>query len=91
MAKPYWFGVTYTFDCPQCSKVSSEKVAVNSDTNEPEKVNAALKRERLFCQNCSAPLQGKAKVMVNVQPGTLEQLRKADFPLPEDLAQGKDE
>lgn len=90
MTTSYWFGVTYTFTCPKCSQVSNERIALNSGTNDPEKINAALKRDRLSCQNCLAALSGKTPVNVNVRPGTLEELRSEGYPLPESPAQSEE-
>jgi hypothetical protein len=82
MDHPYWFGVTFTFSCPVCKKLSAEKAAVNSPTIDSAKIRERLDWESLRCKHCHAPLANGVNVVVDVLPGTLEYLKAAGFPFP---------
>lgn len=80
--KKFWFGVTYTYVCPKCSEPNQELAAVSSNTDDPSKINPILNREMLVCRHCKNELAQGIQVLVNVQYGTLEQLRTAGYPVP---------
>jgi hypothetical protein len=80
--KLFWFGVTYTFTCPRCSRVNRQYATVTSPTDDPEQINPFLNQEDLACRRCRIEPRSGTSVMVNVRPGTIEQLRRAGFPFP---------
>jgi hypothetical protein len=84
--KVFWFGVTYTFVCPQCSEANSECATVSSPTDDPKKINPVLDQQKLVCRRCRIEPTPGIPVAVNVEPGTPEQLRTAGFPFPGNLA-----
>ena len=82
--QPYWFGVTYTFTCPACRKLSSEKAGLNSPTGDLGKLRQRPDRQELKCQNCQTPLPNGVDVVVDLKPGTLQSLKAKGFPFPFD-------
>jgi|HubBroStandDraft_6_1064221.scaffolds.fasta_scaffold92342_2 hypothetical protein len=84
MIHAYWFGVTMTFPCNSCRMTSVEKIALNSPTNDPAKLNEKINRESLVCSHCKHPLAQGVLVHVQVEPGTRQSLRSAGFPIPLD-------
>ncbi len=80
----FWFGVTYTFVCPNCQKMNVEKAGINSATDDPDKLNQKINQQLLSCQRCKTVLPNGTQVAVDVAPGTNESLRKQGFPLPPD-------
>ena len=76
MPLPYWFGVTLTFTCPACHKISIEKMALNAGTQDRALIMQSINRQKLSCQLCKKPLTDGVDVSVNVQPASLEELKK---------------
>jgi len=50
----HWYGVTYTFTCPQCHRISEEKAAVNSPTSDLVQLQQSINRHCPVCQECAA-------------------------------------
>jgi hypothetical protein len=84
MAQHYWFGITYTFVCSRCQKVNSEKAGASSTTNDVNKLNHSLSRQKLRCQHCRFQIADGVVVDARIQSGTLESLREEGFPFPAD-------
>ena len=81
----FWFGVTFTFVCPNCSEPQSELATVSSPTDDPQKISARLNSEKLACRHCHKSLPHGIPVQVHVSGGTLAQLKSAGFPIPKNL------
>jgi hypothetical protein len=86
MSHPFWFGVTYTFSCPLCHKMSIEEAGVNFPTDEVGKLSQRIDYESLNCQHCRNPLQTGVHVAVDIRSGTRESLMADGFPFPPDAA-----
>jgi hypothetical protein len=85
MTPLFFFGITFSFACPTCKKLSVEKAAADSPANDPEKLKQRLEKESLKCQNCKSPVPDGTQVAVDVQLGTLESLSQAGFPFPQNM------
>jgi hypothetical protein len=83
MAHPYWFGVKVEFVCMSCCITSIEKDAINSTTNDFEKLRASINSQVRRCQYCKAPLADGVDVDVQIVPGTRESLFRLGFSVPE--------
>jgi hypothetical protein len=82
MQELFWFGITYSFTCPKCKKLSTEKAVISSPTDNRQQIEEVINREKLRCKLCSAlPSQGH-QIAVHVQPGTLEELKSRGYPVP---------
>jgi hypothetical protein len=82
MTHQFWFKVTYTFTCPSCHKISTEKVAANSTTNDLEKLKASVNRQSLACQLCGTSLSDGVEISVDIPGDTLESLKLQGLSLP---------
>jgi hypothetical protein len=85
----YWLAVTVSFVCPACGKPSTEKVAVNSQTDDPSFVttgiNLDIDENGITCRACSRLLSGSPaiNVVVKVLPSTLAELKAGGYLSPE--------
>lgn len=66
----HWFGVTYTFTCPSCHRVSEEKVVVNSPSDDPGQLQQSVNRHRVICQRCAELVSAGTEVTVHLIPST---------------------
>jgi hypothetical protein len=85
MYHAYWFGVTYTFRCPECQEINFQHVAINVETMDLAKLNQRINREDLFCQFCQAHLPDGVPVEVESKLDTPQSLKNQGFPLPDDI------
>ena len=89
MEQAYWLAVTVTFVCPACGKPSTEKVAVNSQIDDPSIVttgiNLDIDENGITCQACSQLLSRSSgiNVAVKVLPSTLAELKAGGYLSPE--------
>lgn len=81
----FFFGITFSFVCPVCHKLNIEKAGAGCPTDDPEKLKQRLAMEGLKCRNCKSPLPDGTQATIDVQPGTLESLKKAGFPFPPNM------
>lgn len=77
----FWFGVTFTFACPVCHKLSEQRETLVSPTGDPKDISPRLGQERLCCSHCKTPLIYGNPVDVEIEGGTPESLRESGFPL----------
>jgi len=84
MHHPYWFGVTYSFRCPFCCKLTTEREVVNSPSTDMVEVIKLSNYKNLKCLHCKKPLQDGISATVDLKPATLESLRAEGFPVPPD-------
>jgi len=78
----YWFGVTYTYVCPICSEPNSELAVVSSTASDSKKISPAIDAQKFLCRQCHKEPPSGIQVLFHVDPGTLEQLHLAGFPVP---------
>jgi hypothetical protein len=89
MQHAYWLAVTVTFVCPECGKPNAEKVAVNSQTDDPSFVttgiNLDIDENGITCRGCSRLLSRGSgiNVVVKVLPSTLAELKAGGYLAPE--------
>jgi hypothetical protein len=79
MASSYWFGASFAFTCPNCKRLSSEKLLIDSPTDDQGAISQRLTRETLTCQLCQATLLAGVDVQVEVLPGSIEYLKSQGF------------
>jgi len=82
MESLYWHGVTISFICHSCKKVSVEKMAMSSPTLDRAAINREINSQILVCQLCKTPLLNGTEVSVNVQPDGPQRLKDLGFPVP---------
>jgi hypothetical protein len=83
MAHPYWFGVKVEFVCMSCCITSIERDAINSTTDDLQKLRARIDTAPRRCQHCKAPLADGVDVDVRSVRGTREDLFRQGFAVPE--------
>jgi len=79
MPQQYWFEVTVSFTCPKCGKLSSEKMFVNSSTQDPNKINAKINAQSVKCRFCKTVPPDGTQISVKVLPTTLAQAKASGF------------
>jgi hypothetical protein len=79
--RKYWFAVKVEFVCPQpqCKKLSTEVMYMNSSLPNPDLMAKAAQTQNFSCQHCKTLLADGTQVNLNVLPVTLEQAKAAGF------------
>ena len=81
MAQQYWFEVTVSFTClnPKRGKLSSEKMFINSSTQDPNKINTTINTQSVKCRFCGMVPPDGTQISVKVLPTTLDQAKASGF------------
>ena len=85
MSMRFWYGVLVRFKCAACKKVSTETVALSTESNEKSAIQQVLNSQKLFCQLCKAPVANGVEVDARIEPGTPQRLRALGYRPPRNV------
>jgi len=79
----FWFVVTASFVCPNCSQNSTEKVVLNHPTTEFSELSQKIEDQVFCCQNCKEKVPEGTQVSIEMsRPWTRESLKSLSVDLP---------
>jgi len=76
-----WTGVILSYICPNCYKPDRQMFVVSGGTYDESQVYKARK-DMAPCRSCKQSLPPNFEHEYDMTVGTLEQLRKAGYPVP---------
>jgi hypothetical protein len=79
----FWFGIAWTFKCPQCEVQSNEKGSIRFLSEDPRELREFLTQQSATCMNCGkTPPQG-VEVEVQAIKAPLVVLRELGYAVPD--------
>jgi hypothetical protein len=80
--EPTWVGVILAYVCPTCHKPDRQMFTFDVPKYDDRLILSTAQGQMKPCKWCKAGLPKNLPLEVDLCPATLEQLRKAGYPVP---------